>query len=141
MKIPFATIEDVESRFRALDDHEKTRAAQLLADASVMLAHALTRAGVSWQEARNEPGDILGTAINMVAASMAVRAMKSPVDMPALTQYSQGAVGYTESMTYANPNGDLYMTAKERELLGIGRARCGSIRVAIRREGGADAWD
>ena len=40
--------------------------------------------------------------------------------MGGVSQYSEGAIGMTASVTYANPHGDLYLTQVERDALGIG---------------------
>ncbi|MFR5000299.1 MAG: hypothetical protein ACLUCU_07595 [Slackia sp.] len=40
--------------------------------------------------------------------------------MAGVSNYSEGAAGITASVTYANPSGDLYMTATEKAALGIG---------------------
>ena len=131
MEIPFATPEQVEARWRMLDPDEEARCAQLLSDASVMIAEAM---GPGWEDI--EPDSLTGQAMQIVACSMVIRAMKSPVDMPAATNYSQSAVGYSESFTYANPSGDLYLRDAEKRMLGITGGRIWAIRPAIHDRGG-----
>lgn len=122
-EIPFATVEDLETRWRKLDDSETERAGRLLEDASVMMAIAMDGAGTDYAE----PAPTLAKALVSVCCNMVKRVLISRDDLAGVTQYSQGAVGYTESMSYANPNGDMYITAAEKRMLGIGRMRIGSI--------------
>lgn len=128
MNIPFATTADVEARWRELDADESARAAQLLEDASVMLADCMDSRGVDWQSASVDSDDLLGRSIRMVTAAMVARALNRPTDVPAVTQYSEGAVGYSASMTFANPQGDLYATKRELRLIGCGGMRIGAVR-------------
>ncbi|MFR2313489.1 MAG: Gp19/Gp15/Gp42 family protein [Bifidobacterium sp.] len=52
-------------------------------------------------------------------ACMAVkRAMQAGPDMSGVTQSTQTAGSYSESLSYANPAGDLYLTTSEKEALG-----------------------
>lgn len=129
VEMPFADCDDVAARWREMDSAERARCAVLLGDASLMLANLVQARGARLDE--EEPGGMLARTLEMVACSMVVRAMKAPADMAALTSYSQGAGSYTEQMTYANPNGDLYVTAAEKRQLGVGGARIGSIPAMI----------
>ena len=119
----FATVGDLEARWRPLSDAEKARAEVLLDDASVLVAGSGARTGSA-------------EAKRIVVCSMVKRVMMSPVDRPSV-ESAQTTVGpFSESLSYANPSGDLYMTSAEKRMLGIGRQRIGSIRPAIRGYGG-----
>ena len=125
---PFATTSDIADGWRALTTDEQTRAESLLVRASAMIASELDRAGVTWPTT-TEP-----LATNLVTATCNVvrRAMSVPTDFQPVSQYTQSAVGYSETMAYANPNGDMYLTAQEKSSLGIGRQRMGFMRPHIR---------
>lgn len=119
----FATTEALARRWRALSDVERERAEALLMDASVIVLTMCAKHGVEIG------GDELQAQnLERITCEMVKRAMLSPVDQAPMSQFSQTAGSYSESGTYVNPTGDLYMTASERKSLGIGRQRMFSIR-------------
>lgn len=119
----FATTEALTKRWRALSDVERERAEALLMDASVIVLTMCAKHGVEIG------GDELQAQnLERITCEMVKRAMLSPVDQAPMSQFSQTAGSYSESGTYVNPTGDLYMTASERKSLGIGRQRMFSIR-------------
>lgn len=133
--LPFATVDDLESRWRPMGAGERERAGALLMDASVKIAAAMSRRGLPLE---NPEDEYLGQSLLSVCCSMVARAMQVPDGMLGVTSHSQGAIGMTESFSYANPGGDLYMTRAEREQLGIsGRSRIGSIRPSMGGDGRA----
>lgn len=134
----FATVSDLEKRWRVLADDEKSRAESLIEDASVMIASAMRSSGIQYDDA----DELLIASLNSVTCAVVRRAMATPVDIPALTQYSQSAIGISESMSYANPSGDLYLTKQEKKLLGISGGVVGLIRPAIHDGAGEllDGW-
>ena len=120
----FATTSDLVNRWRELNDTEKKRAETLLLDATAKITSMCNDSGVDIDEENEvQAHNLLATTCEMVK-----RAMLSSVDSAPTTSYSQGAGSYTESFTYANPTGDLYLTSAEKKLLGIGRQRIFSIR-------------
>lgn len=137
MDIPFAAVSDIESRWRILDASEEARAEQLLEDASVLIAQEFERRNVDFTEI--DATSLLGKALTIVTADMVIRALKSPIDLPSVSQYSQSAIGYSESMTYTNPNGDLYLTKQEKKRLGLSGMRVGVVRPKIT-GGGLSGW-
>lgn len=124
---PFATVDNLQTRWKTLSDIEKSRAEALLMDASVIVLTMCAKHGVEI-----DSGDEL-QAMNLerIVCEMVKRAMLSPVDQAPLSQFSQTAGSYSESGTYVNPTGDLYMTAKDKQSLGIGRQRMFSIQPLI----------
>lgn len=121
---PFATTSDLTARWRTLTAGETTRAATLLADASQMILDEDTR-GVL---------DNFTTATSTlvrIVCNMVIRAMSAPIaDGPPVSQQSMGMGPFSESYTFANPTGDLYLTKSERRQLGFSRQRAG----------GSDMW-
>lgn len=111
MNAPFATFQDYSVRYGA-DEADKARIDALLSDASALIESELPRG-------ETPPEGVL----TMVACAMVSRA--SSRDDAGISSYSEGAAGFSESVTYANPNGDLYLTAQERAALGIGVGRIG----------------
>ena len=114
----YATLEDLEVRWRALSAQERVRATALLDDAAVEL-DALAA----------PPGELTpdqAGARKTVSCRMVIRAMKTPPEEPAVARL-QTTVGQAgQSVIYANPSGGLYLTGAERRLLGVGAQRAGS---------------
>lgn len=106
---PFATATALEGRWRPLSQTERDTAGLLLSDASDVIMTQCPH----WQTLR-------AATLERVVCQMVKRAMLN-MDVAGVTQNSQTAGSYTESMTYSNPDGDLYLTSSEKRSLGIGR--------------------
>lgn len=108
---PFAEVSDLEARWRPLTGEESASADALLLDASQMIV--------------DEAGDVAGIAaatLRRIVCAMVKRAMVVP-DGIGVDSTQFGAGPFQESVKYANPMGDLYLTKAERRALGIGRGR------------------
>ncbi len=120
----FASIEELEQRWRTLDTAERTRAKTLLEDASQMLLDEDTRGVLS---PLTEPT----LTLKRVVCAMVMRAMASGIaEGPPVTQASNAMGPFNEARTFANPTGDLYLTKAERR----------SLRFTGQRAGGVDMW-
>lgn len=103
----FATITDLEQRWHELTTDERKRATALLEDASDLIRQTCP----AWSSA--------GTAaLRRVTCAAVRRAMASGGEGDGWTQRSQTAGSFSESVTYANPTGDLYLRRDEIESLG-----------------------
>lgn len=121
----YATVQDLEARFGALTDEQQERASVLLDDAAVLIDSAATID----TEARE-------SAARVVSCAMVNRALQAAEsDAYGLSQATMTAGSYSQSMSFANPSGDLYFTSTEKALLGISGGYIGSIQPRI---GGAD---
>ena len=130
---PFATVEDYDARHATpLDQNLRGVAAARLADASAKMASELEHAGIDWRR-RMEANDVFRATLTSVACAMAERSLAAVLPGVKSRQQSAGPYSFTDS--FANPTGDLYLLASERRDLGIGRARMGSMRPRIGREG------
>lgn len=123
----YATLEDLQSRWRLLSADEQQRATTLLSDAAVKVALACKQSGVAIDAADK----LQSEALKSINCEMVKRAMMSPIDMPPMSSFAQTAGSYSESQTYVNPTGDLYMTLGEKKMLGIGAQKMGSIPPLI----------
>ena len=123
----YATLEDLQSRWRLLSADEQQRATTLLSDAAVKIALACKQSGVAIDAA----DELQSEALKSINCEMVKRAMMSPIDMPPMSSFAQTAGSYSESQTYVNPTGDLYMTLGEKKMLGIGTQKMGSIPPLI----------
>lgn len=111
----FATVADLEKRFRILDPQEAARAEQLLYDASVLIGTELRRVGVRV----DCEDDLQADNLERICCDMVRRAMCKGSDEMSDTYAFGGNLVATAS-------GDLYLTAAERRSLGVsGRGRIG----------------
>lgn len=124
---PYATVAELESRWRPLTADEKKRAETKMLDASVIMARECKRAGV----ATNDADELVRADMSMIVCEMVKRAMIAPLDQVPVSQSSMTAGPFTEQQTFINPTGDLYLTNGEKRRLGIAGQRIGSISPQI----------
>ena len=119
----YATVADLEARWRDLDSDEETRAAVILDDASAMLS-----ALVDVKEGDEQQASLL----KMVCCSMVTRAMlATESDAMGVTSMDYGMGPFSQTAHFANPNGDLYLTSQEKALLGVGESYVLGLRPLI----------
>lgn len=108
----YATVIQLEARWRTLTDAEKTRAGKLLEDAAVII------------DGECPPADPLtdAAAREMVSCSMVKRAMASGEGASVDSQTAQ-AGPFSNTFKFANPSGDLYLTKQERRTLGCRKGK------------------
>ena len=116
----YASHADIEARWRELSATEEAQADTLCADASAIIDSLVT------------VGDDKLELAKVVVCNMVIRAMSAAQsDNFGLSQGSMTAGPYTQSWTYANPSGDMYLTKMEKRLLGVTSGYIGSIRPQI----------
>ena len=119
----YATVSDIESRWRALNETEQTRASVLIDDASAMLT-ALVNVDSDDQEQAQ--------LLKQVCCAIVIRAMSATeADAFGASQMSMTAGPYSQSWSYSNPTGDMYLTKLEKRLLGITSGYIGTIEPRI----------
>lgn len=107
----FATVEDLEARWRDLDSDEEAKASTLLDDAGAMLTALVDVDPTDAQQA---------TLLKIVSCSMVTRAMMAAEsDTYGVSQLDYGMGPFSQAAHFSNPNGDMYLTAQEKRLLGI----------------------
>lgn len=106
----YATIEELEERWRDLSESERKRAAVLLEDAAAILDAELER--------RHLPSEGRTDKLRYVSCQMVRRAMAATAEGD-YTSISRTAGSFTEQFNPANPSGDMYLTSNERRLLGV----------------------
>lgn len=109
---PFATYRDVERRWHALTEAERETATVLLEDATQIIMDTCPR----WSQASER-------TLASIACAMVIRKMSVGDERLGVTNAQQTAGSFSESFTYSNPMGDLYLTRAEKARLGRGRAR------------------
>lgn len=116
----YADVSDLESRWRDLSADEEAKAAVLLDDASAMLDSLVDV---------NQDDEQQAQMLKIVCCNMVQRSMSATEsDLYGVTQASMSAVGFSQSMSYSNPTGDMYLTRYEKRLLGINAGYITSIR-------------
>lgn len=120
----FATVSDLLAGWpnKTLNTSETTAANALLLRATAQLTAMLAKRGIEI-----DPTDeVQATNLKTVTVDMVRRAlMASANDTLGVSQKSMTGGPYTESWSFANPSGDMYVTKAERSLLGIGGGRAG----------------
>lgn len=112
----FATVKDLESRWRDMDSSEKARAAVLLQDAAAIIMAALEQAHIEIEE------DDETQAANLVRVSCAM-VQRAMAQGDGEQQHAWGG------NLVMNPSGDLYLAKADRRSLGIGGARIGALSM------------
>lgn len=107
----FAQLSDVEARWRPLTSEENLVASTLLADASDMI-----RERWSDVDSRVTSGALMASSLTRIVALMVKRAMQNP-SADGVSQFSQAAGVFSQSATYANPDGSLFLRAADIALL------------------------
>ena len=112
---PFATVEDYEARYGEVEDRDRVET--LLGDATAFIE---AQPGF-----RYDAGDFTQAAnLTRICCAVVYRSLAAG-DLAGLSSYSQGAVGYTSSVSVYNPSGDFFLTASERKALGMGSGMIG----------------
>lgn len=115
--IPFATVSDLEARWRGLSEAEQDRAAVLLADASALIRDTVP----GWERVSEQ-------TLRAICCAVVRRAMSVDVDLPdGVSSFNETAGPFSQQMSFANPTGDLYLTRAEKARMGVGVATAASI--------------
>lgn len=119
----YATVEDLEARWRPLSSEEQDTAATLLDDAAVYLDSLVQ---VDSEDAHQ------AAVLRMVSCAMVKRAMIASESSAFGVTESTATMGpFSQTMQFSNPSGDFYLTAAERTQLGIGSGYIGTIPARI----------
>lgn len=108
----YATVADVEARWRPLSADEAVRADALLEDASQILRDEF--------EITPEYEVEKSSTLTRIVASMVIRAMTGGIDLAGVETVTAGTGPFSESRKFSNPNAALYLTRAERKQLGLG---------------------
>jgi phage gp36-like protein len=115
-----ATLEDLRARYPdCLSD--ESRAAALLEDASSLIDREVEAACASPD----------GATLLRVACAVASRALNPASPGFGVSQTTQTAGSYSQSVSFANPSGDLYLTKAERSSLGLCSQSVGALRPRV----------
>lgn len=122
----FATVADLEARWRDLTEDEQSQASVLLDDATAYLQALVDVDADDETQAAN---------LKMVCCNMVKRTMTSTASEAFGVTDATATMGpFSQQVSYANPTGDMYVSKSERLLLGIGSTRIGAIRAHVDRK-------
>lgn len=127
MEESFASVSDLEARWRGLTAREQERAEVLLADASALIRDLAP----TWDRVSVQ-------SLKRIACAMVQRAMNSPVGFEGapVASFQETTGPYAAQVSFANPTSDLYLTKPEKATLGIGgRAKAFSVTPATNQQG------
>lgn len=126
----YATVQDVMDLYRSLTTDEQAKATKLIPIVSAALRSEAKRVGKDLDALCTADSDLLA-----VAKEITVRAVGSVISTDNssgsgdLSQYSQSALGYVVSGTYANPGGGIYFKTAELKRLGLKNQRYGVMEI------------
>lgn len=116
---PFATHADVESRWHTLTEPERERCDILCEDATQQIMDECP----GWKSASRR-------TLVSVCCAMVIRKMLVADDHLGVTNNQQTAGSFSESFTYSNPMGDLYLTGAEKSRINGGRGQAYHLDMA-----------
>ena len=124
--VPFATVDDMTTLWRAMSVDEQGRAAALLEVVSASLRTAADNVGkdLDLMIAKNPS---LAVVAKSVTVDVVARTLMTSTDQEPMTQMSQSAGGYSASGTFLVPGGGLFIKKSELARLGLRRQRIGVI--------------
>lgn len=114
METVFATVDDYGKRYGQPGDAD--RCAVLLSDASNQMLSAFEEVYGTYEEGVCAAFDRNAEA---VCCLMVNRVLTAPSAMAGATQYSQGAGGYTASVTFGSAIGETYLGKTDLKRLGL----------------------
>jgi len=123
----FASASDISTFFRALTPAETERADALLPVISNELRVRAEAAGLYLDQMADD--EAYADVLKEVTAGIVFRILRQSTEGEAMTQYSQSALGYSVSGTYAVPGGGIGNAIMNSDLkrLGIKRQKFGTI--------------
>lgn len=128
----WSSVADVEARWRVLTEGERERAAALIDDATSLILDEYPKAGET----------IRAESLRRIVCQMVKRAMLNPVGDTSVggvgvSNASMTAGPYTQSLTFQNPQGDLYLSKSERRALSRRRGRAYEVDLLAKPEEGS----
>lgn len=120
----FAAVDDLIARWPGFPDGQEEIAEILLLDASNLIRK---KSGNSY----DAPDELTASTLERIVCAMVRRSMNVPEELEGYTSTQTGVGPFNKTLSLANPYSDLFLTSGEKQDLGIGKGRVGSIRPAI----------
>lgn len=129
----YASVSDITARGYSLTSQQTEAAEYLLSDASARLRVTAQNHGKDIDATldSSDKGEDYAALVKSIVIQAVMRALNSITDSSsaAVSQISQGGLGYTASMTYLNAGQSLYFLRSELKELGILRQTYGALEV------------
>ena len=122
----YATVQDVQTLWRALSAAEQTRAAALIPVICSSLREEARKVKKDL-DAMVAADDDLANVAKSVTVDVVARTLMTSTDQEPMTQMSQAALGYSVSGSYLVPGGGLFIKKSELARLGLRRQQIGVI--------------
>lgn len=107
----YATVTDIEDRWRELTEDESAKAQVLLEDATVEINSEVDVCHLPPERA---------PLLRIVCCNMVIRSMVASASSAFGIESLQATMGpFGQTAHFTNPNGDLFLTKREKKLLGI----------------------
>lgn len=126
MGVPYASTADLVARWRPLTASELATATVLLGDASAMIRAEFPDTD---ERIAADPQTLDPDVPRMVACAMVKRAMLAGVDSPAASSVQQAAGPFSQTTSFVNPTGDLYIATGERRMLRTSVQKAFTVRM------------
>lgn len=124
----YATIEDITALWRAMSVSETERAEALLPIVSDSLRIEAANRGRDLDKMIEET-PALASVAKSVTVDIVARTLMTSTNQEPMTQFSQGALGYSVSGTYLVPGGGLFIKNSELKRLGLLKQRIGVLEL------------
>ncbi|AIY01210.1 hypothetical protein ART_1611 [Arthrobacter sp. PAMC 25486] len=115
---PFATLQDLEVSWPAINESQREDAPQKLVEASLIIRALKPDIDALILVELMDPD-----LPKMVVCGMVKRALKTPDAGEGIGTQQQTAGPFSQSFTYTNPDGNLYLSKLDKRILGIGAAQ------------------
>lgn len=122
----FATVDDMVALYRALTAAEQTRAQALLPVVSDRLRVCAQNVGRDLDK-MIETNPHLATVAKSVTVDVVARILQTPTEGAPMSQFSESALGYTQSGTFLSPGGGVFIKKSELQALGLTKPKFGAI--------------
>lgn len=127
---PFATVSDLEARYKPLDADQTAMAEILIEDASNLLIAQLPE---GWETRQKTLVLLKQVTCDLVRRRMSSVAGGNAAALPAASQFSVTTGSVSQTLSLANPYGNMKLTQDEKRLLGITRQKFDVVYPAIKR--------
>lgn len=123
---PFATIENVETMWRKLEQDEVARTTALLDVISNALRLEARKVGKDLDK-MVASDEVYASVACSVTVDVIARTLMTSTNQEPMTQMTQSALGYSYSGSYLVPGGGMFIKNSELSRLGLKRQRYGVI--------------
>ena len=125
--VSFASIDDLTVLWRPLKTEETERAGKLLEVVSDSLRMEAHKVGKDLDVMVGESPPYFLGVVKSVVVDIVARTLMTSTDQEPITQGTESALGYSQSVSYLVPGGGLFIKNSELNRLGLRKQRIGGI--------------